>query len=40
LQLFLSDEALGRMGRGLDAGAQTRTGELELEELIDRANRT
>jgi len=37
-QLFLSDEALGRMGRALDAGAQTRTGELGLEELIERAN--
>jgi enoyl-CoA hydratase/carnithine racemase len=39
-QLFTSDEALRRMKGALDAGAQTRAGELKLEEVIDRAAAT
>jgi enoyl-CoA hydratase/carnithine racemase len=39
-QLFTGDEALRRMKGALDAGAQTRAGELKLEEVIDRAAAT
>jgi enoyl-CoA hydratase/carnithine racemase len=39
-QVFTSDQALRRMNAALDAGAQTRAGELNLEELIDLATRT